>query len=320
MDEPSAGETGRTVRTARTTFRVLDAVQRRERVGVTELASELEMSKSAAHRHLATLVAEGRVEKVDGEYRQTTRETDGAEMVFAVVEVLKRLGEATPAEVTAEIDQTEATVTHYLSWLESRGYVVERDGKYANGLKFLDVGERVKYETGIFDIASEQVDHLAAESDELALLSVFEHDENVLLYKSHGADAIQTAHEIGLREPLHCSALGKAILSELPREQVEGILERQGMPAFTEHTITDPEDLFRDLAETRERGYAIDNQEAKPGIRCLAAPVVVEERDLYGAVSITGPESRMRGDRFETTLPELVTGAANVIEVNSIYV
>jgi DNA-binding IclR family transcriptional regulator len=320
MDESETDDAGRTVKTARTTFRVLDEVGAREQVGVTELASALGLSKSAVHRHLTTLVAEGRIEKHDGEYRRSLRETAGADVSFAIVEALKELGGGTPSEVAASVGRSESTVSHYLSWLEEKGYITGQGDEYQNGLKFLDIGERVKHGTGIFDIAAEQVDQLADESGELALMSLLEHGQNVLLYKSHGADAIQTSHEIGLREPLHCSGLGKAILSELPREQVERIVDKHGLPAFTEHTITDRETLFESLDRTHERGYAVDDQEAKPGIRCIAAPVVLEERELYGAVSVTAPRSRMKGERFESSIPELVTGAANVIEVNSIYI
>jgi DNA-binding IclR family transcriptional regulator len=319
MDELSSDEAGRTVQTARTTFRVLDAVTTREQAGVTELAEALELSKSAVHRHLTTLVAEGRVEKRDGEYRRSLRDTEGVSVAFAVVEALKELQSATAEEIAAAVGRSTATVSHYLSWLESEGYITRQGEEYQNGLRFLDIGERVKHGTGIFDIAAEQVDDLAAECGELVLMSLLEHGQNVLLYKSHGPDAIQTSHEIGLREPLHCSGLGKAILSELPRERVERIVDEHGLPAFTEHTITDREELFAELDRTRERGYAIDDEEAKPGIRCIAAPVVIGDGDLYGAVSVTAPQSRMRNERFEETLPELVTGAANVIEVNSIY-
>lgn len=319
MSEEHDDDAGRTVKTARTTFRVLDEVTARERVGVTELASALDLSKSAVHRHLTTLVAEGRIEKHDGEYRRSLRETEGATLVFAIVEALKGLESATPQRVAAELDRSAATVAHYLSWLEGQGYVTRQGDEYQNGLRFLDIGERVKYATGVFDIAAEEVDELAEESGELALMSLLEHGQNVLLYKAHGPDAIHTSHEIGLREPMHCSGLGKAILSELPREQVERIVDEHGLPAFTEHTITDRGELFEALDQARERGYAIDDEEAKPGIRCIAAPVVLEEHNLYGAVSVTAPQSRMRGEWFEETLPEMVTGAANVIEVNSIY-
>jgi DNA-binding IclR family transcriptional regulator len=259
------------------------------------------------------------VEKHDGEYRRSLRETQAVSVAFAIVEALKGLGSATAAQLASELNRSEATVSHYLSWLERSGYVTRQGDTYQNGLKVLDIGERVKHRTGIFDIAAEEVDKLAEESGELALMSVLEHGQNVLLYKSHGPDAIQTSHETGLREPLHCSGLGKAILSELPRDQIEHIIDEHGLPAFTEHTITDRDALFEELERTTERGYAIDEQEAKPGIRCIAAPVVIEERDLYGAVSVTAPQSRMQGERFEETLPELVTGAANVIEVNAIY-
>lgn len=320
MSETNADEPERTVKTARTTFRVLDEVTAREQAGVTELASALDMSKSAVHRHLATLAAEGRVENRDGQYRRSLRETQGVDLAFAIVEALKHLDSATTEKIASEVNRSPATVSHYLSWLKRNGYITQQDDVYKNGLKFLDIGERVKYGTGIFDIAVEQVDELAAESGELALLSVLEHGQNVLLYKSHGDEAIQTSHEIGLREPLHCSGLGKAILSKLSRERVDRIVDEHGLLPFTEHTITDRDELFAELDRTRERGYAIDDQEAKPGIRCIAAPVVIEERELYGAVSVTAPQSRMKGERFEESIPELVSGAANVIEVNSIYI
>lgn len=320
MADDHVDEGKHTVQTAQTTFRVLDAVRARERAGVTELAAALDMSKSAVHRHLTTLVAEDRVEKHDGEYRRALRETESTDVVFEIVEVLKELGRATPAEVATAVDKSERTVSHYLSWLETKQYVTRQGETYQNGLRFLDIGERVKHGTGIFDIAVEQVDALAEESGELALLSVLEHGQNVLLYKSSGTDAIQTSHEIGLREPLHCSGLGKSILSALPRERVERIVDEYGLPAFTENTITDREELFAELERSRDRGFAIDDEEAKPGIRCIAAPVVIGDGKLYGAVSITAPESRINGERLEETLPEAVTGAANVIEVNSIYV
>lgn len=318
-DKPSA-DSSDTVHTVHTAFRVMEELTRRGTTGVTELADALDISKSAAHRHLSTLVIEGYVEQVDGGYCRTIRQTDSVELTFGIIEVLNNRGDASAATIADELGYPEQTVQYYLSWLEDEAYITNRGDSYENGLKFLDIGERVKHSTGVFDIAAEEVDRLAAESDEVALFSVEEHGENVLMYKSSGANAIHTSHEIGLREPLHCSGLGKAILSELPRERVESIIDDHGLPSFTENTITSREALFEELEAIADRGYAIDDEEAKPGIRCVAAPVVIGDGDLFGGVSVTGPRSRMVGDRIDETLPELVTGVANVIEVNAIYV
>jgi DNA-binding IclR family transcriptional regulator len=310
----------RTVKTVETSFEILDRLEERGEVGVTELAAMLDISKSAVHRHLTTLVDRGRVVNVDGYYRPVSRDAHGVKPTVEIIEALHELHSATPAAIAAEIDRSEETIAAYLHQLEQAEFVVRRGEKYQNGLKFLDIGERVKYNTGIFDIVAEELDKLAAESDELALFSVMEHGQNVLLYKAEGEDAIRTTHEIGLREPMHCSALGKAILAELPDDQVRTIADQQGLEPFTENTITDVDDLLADLEETRERGYSIDMEEAKPGMRCVAASVTSENTSLYGAVSIAAPKNRMQGELFEEEFPELVKGAANVIELNSIYV
>lgn len=310
----------RTVQAVETAFEILDYLDAHGQAGVTELSAALDISKSAVHRHLATLVERGRVLNTDGTYRPTTGNVRGVGSVFDIIEALNEMQSATPDEIAAQTEDPTPATTAYLDRLEDLEYVVEQDGVYQNGLKFLDIGERVKYNTGIFDIVAEEVDKLAAESGELALFSVMEHGQNVLLYKSHGEEAIQTTHEIGLREPMHCSALGKAILAELPDERIQRVVDRHGLPQFTEQTITDRETLLEALEETRDRGYALDMEEAKPGMRCVAASVSSENSPLHGAVSIAAPKSRMQGDRFETEIPELVKGAANVIELNSIYI
>ena len=310
----------RTVQAVETAFEILDYLDAHGQAGVTELSESLDISKSAVHRHLVTLVERDRVLNDDGTYFPTRQNVRGVTPIFDIIEALNELQNATPEEIAAETDQSTSVTKTYLDRLEEIAYVVEQNGTYRNGLKFLDIGERVKYNTGIFDIVAEEVDKLAAESGELALFSVVEHGQNVLLYKAHGEDSIQTTHEIGLREPMHCSGLGKAILATLSDEHVERIVDRHGLAKFTDQTITDRETLFEALKETRQRGYALDMEEAKPGMRCVAASVSSENSPLHGAVSIAAPKSRLQGDRLETEIPELVEGAANVIELNSIYV
>jgi len=93
------------------------------------------------------------------------------------------------------------------------------------------------------------------------------------------------------------------------------VIERHGLEAATEQTISDRDELRNELAETRERGYAVDNEERIAGIRCIAAPVTTDG-GVAGAVSVSAPRSRMSGDRFNEEVPSAVLGAANVIEIN----
>lgn len=100
---------------------------------------------------------------------------------------------------------------------------------------------------------------------------------------------------------------------------METILDRHGMPAITDHTITDRKELFDALGRVRERGYAYDNQEHIKGMRWVAAPITNDEGRAIAAVSVSSSKSRMREERFTEEIPESVLRTSNVIEVNLVY-
>jgi DNA-binding IclR family transcriptional regulator len=91
------------------------------------------------------------------------------------------------------------------------------------------------------------------------------------------------------------------------------------MPAITASTITDEGELFKQFEEIREQGYAVDFEERVRGMRCIAAPILDDDDKPLGAVSISGPKSRMQGQRFDDEVPKKVIRTANVIEVNMSY-
>jgi DNA-binding IclR family transcriptional regulator len=100
-------------------------------------------------------------------------------------------------------------------------------------------------------------------------------------------------------------------------QRVENILESSELTPRTDRTITDPAVLRDQLEEVCERGYAIDDEETVPGIRCVAVPVVIGDPEVLGAVSVSGPTSRMTEEHVSERISEQVLGAANVIEVNA---
>lgn len=103
----------------------------------------------------------------------------------------------------------------------------------------------------------------------------------------------------------------------MPRERVETIVEHNGLPEFTPEIITEREALFEKLDRIRERGYAFDNEEKIHGLKCVATPITGPDGDVLGAISVSGPLSRMTGDRFSEEISGMVTRSANVIEINT---
>jgi IclR family acetate operon transcriptional repressor len=123
--------------------------------------------------------------------------------------------------------------------------------------------------------------------------------------------------EVGRRTFPHSTAVGKAILAHRPDDEVLRLLKRTGMNRHTDHTITDPDQFLAALAETRARGYALDDGEQEVGVRCIA--VVVPEAPQPMALSMSGPLPRMGDDVVRRAAPLLhKTAAAISAELNRI--
>nr|WP_244257329.1 IclR family transcriptional regulator C-terminal domain-containing protein [Halomicrobium sp. IBSBa] len=115
------------------------------------------------------------------------------------------------------------------------------------------------------------------------------------------------------------TALGNAILAHLPEDRVDEIIEQHGLPEMTENTITERDELFERLKRVRTEGVAFDDEARVKGLRCVAVPIVNNDDVVEGAISVSGPTSRLQGDRFRSKLPAKLKSVANVIELNITY-
>jgi DNA-binding IclR family transcriptional regulator len=238
---------------------------------------------------------------------------------IGILEALKDGDGAGITELAAELDLTKGTVHNHLSTLADRGFVVKEDDQYHVGLRFFEFGEYAKGRQEVYRLAKSEVENLADTTGKLANLLVEEHGRGIYLHRAKGNSTLSLDTGAGSRVHLHNTALGKAILANLSRERVDAILDTHGMPAETENTITDREALYAELAGIRDRGYAFDREERAEGIRCVAAPIRTNDGRILGAISVAGAKSRMRGDHYESELPEMVHDAASVIGINATY-
>jgi len=237
---------------------------------------------------------------------------------FDVVETLQELDGAGVTEVAEHLGLPRSTAHDHLRTLEELELVVNEDGTYRAGTRFLEFGGYVRRGMKVFEVAKPELKKLAEQTGEHTNLMVEEHGRGVFLYKTEGENAVKLDTYNGYRVPLQTTALGKAIMAHMPEERVRDILERHGMPAVTDRTVTDEDVLFEQLEEVRERGYAVDVEERVLGMRCIAAPIL-NDSEVLGAISVSGPKNRMQGDRFEEEIPSQVLRTANVIEVNLTY-
>mgnify|MGYP002277928853 FL=1 len=236
-----------------------------------------------------------------------------------IIHALEQLQGAGVTELAEHLDMPKGTVYTHLATLKEQKYVVKQDGKYQLGLHFLSLGEFVKKDNALFNAGRSEIERLAEETDEYVHLVTEEHGDLIYLHEARGQNAVgKNYFEKKLEKPgyLHSSAYGKAILAYLPETRVEEIIEESGLPQRTEKTLTSRDELFEELDSIREQGYAQNDEEEIFGTRAVGAPILDKNETVLGAVSITKPTSRMQGDDFHKTVPDLVTSAANVIEVN----
>lgn len=238
---------------------------------------------------------------------------------FRIIQCLKTLDGARVTDLADELGMGKSTVHNHLRTLVDEGYVIQRDEAYHLGLQFLELGGYIRNQMDVYELAEPEVKTLAEQTDELANFAVPERGKAVYIYRSKGSRAVDLDTYAGMRAYMHNTALGKAILAHLPRNRVESILDHHGMPAETDNSITDRERLAEELERVRSEGYAQDHEERLGGLRCVAAPIKSTDDVVRGAISVAAPKSRMKDERYNEEIPEMVRSAANVIELNLKY-
>lgn len=238
--------------------------------------------------------------------------------VFDIVEKIRELRGATLTELSDALDVPKSTLHAYLSTIESLEYVDRTGDEYDLGLKYLDLGIYARNRVEMLSQSDQVLKDLAKESREVVWLAVENRGKVVYVATERDSQSVRTYEEVGKHEYMHCSASGKAILAHLSERQVPEIIDRYGLPAKTDNTITEAGTLFEELASVRERGYAMNDQETAEGISAISAPVVVDDA-VHGSVTVAGPANRINEGERMGEIVRLVKGASEEIELNMKY-
>ena len=211
-----------------------------------------------------------------------------------------------------------STAHRLVNVLCERGYAMKEPtgGKYRLTLRTFEIGSRVSGVWNLLSAAKPFLDELAAFSQEAVHL--VERDGNcvVYLYKAEPfQQLVRMASHTGLRNPMYCTGVGKSILSLLSDEELAKIWETENLITYTPYTITDLEAMKQELALTRQRGYAMDNEEHELGVRCIAMPVRNWDGKPVAAVSISAPAMRLDSDEIRRLLPKLRNAAAQISQM-----
>lgn len=241
------------------------------------------------------------------------------ETCFGIIETMRDHSELGLEDIAGAMDIANSTTYEHLATLEEAGYVVHEPGGYRLSMKFLDHGMKARtYHKDLVDVAEPVIEQLVDETKETVNLIVEERGKAVYVTRWTGERGIPTNSWVGKSKPLHTLSAGKAILAGLPPERVDRIVDREGLTGGSENAISTREELATELETVREQGYAKNDRESDRRIRAIGA-AIMSDGDVEGAVSVAGPADRLKGQYFETNLPDLVLGVCNEIELKLTY-
>ncbi len=214
-------------------------------------------------------------------------------------------------ELSQALGLGKSTVHRLLASLAARDYVRKnpQTERYCLGFKAFEVGSLVAGRGAIREVAAPFLRSLMLASKETVHLGVLDEWDVVYIDKIESHHPLQMFSRIGRRAPLHCTALGKALLAFQPADFMDRFLRRR-LKAYTPSTLTDPALLRRELERVRAGGHAIDDEEFAVGLKCIAAPLRDHTRRVVASLGIAGPAVRFADERVPR-LAALVREAAS---------
>jgi DNA-binding IclR family transcriptional regulator len=242
----------------------------------------------------------------------------GSQTLNRALSALLRIGESGPrgltlAECSSTLGYSKPTVHRILRTLEASGFLrVDRDrGLYTLGVANLRLGMAFLEQLDLRDEALPILRELGERTGETVHLGVLDGSDVVYIEKVESRHAVRMFSQIGRTMPAYSTGVGKAILAFLTDDELERALPERLEPR-TSATITDRDELRKNLAAVRRRGYSTDEIENEEGIRCVGAPVFDHTGIACAGISVAGPASRVTSDRTRE-LGELVQDAALAI-------
>jgi DNA-binding IclR family transcriptional regulator len=222
-------------------------------------------------------------------------------------------GELSLEDITRLSGMNKSTTRRIVLSLIECGFLKQtrKRGKYSLGMKFLDYAKTVKKYNPIVDIAAPYLTEMGQIIDETVSLAVWDGRTAAICQSVHPSHPLRVTSYEGTMGGLHYNSLGKAILAEISEEELPRHLNGN-LTRFTHNTITDINDLKKQLMIIRREGVAIDDEEGFLGIRGIAAALKNNEGNVVGSITILGPSIRLTREKLQECIPIVKEAALNI--------
>lgn len=230
-----------------------------------------------------------------------------------IVEAIKNEKEQTISSLADELKLSVSTVHGHIKTLEQRGYVVRKNNEIQLGMKFFHLGKLALDRIQILEQAELTAEALSEQTNHEVDFNVAENGRLIALIHKLG-QADQPGFQVGSYFYLHNTGSGKALLAAKPTSYVNQVVDYWGLPAETEKTITDRNELLRDLEQVEERGYSICDEEWLEGFRSVGRAVRGPEGEVLGAMAVGGPIYRLDMEKIRNGIGEMLIKAVDTLE------
>ncbi|THH35943.1 IclR family transcriptional regulator [Aliishimia ponticola] len=215
-------------------------------------------------------------------------------------------------DLQAQSDLPKATLYRLVQTLVQQSMLAyDPDSQtYSLGVRLVRLAHAAWQQSSLAPIARPSLDDLSARIGETVHLAQLDNAQVLYVDKRNAAQPVQMFSGAGKVGPAYCTGVGKAMLAFLDPVQLEAALAQQSYHRFTDTTLTSADALRGELATIRAEGHAFDREEHEPGIICIAVPILAESGRMLGAMSVTGPTTRMTLDDLTKLAPQLKDTAA----------
>lgn len=202
-------------------------------------------------------------------------------------------------DISEQLGLYKSNVHNIVDTFVKAGYLEQNpeNEKYRLGVKILELGNVISSNMNIRKLMLPYMQELADYANETVYLGMPSESEVIYLESSSPKNKLSTRSMLGVKAPLYCTGIGKAMLAFLPQETAETVCAK-GLRKYTDQTIAERDTLFAELAGIRARGYSVDNMEHEYGIKCVGVPIVNKRRQVIAGLSVSGPSLRFDDDKI----------------------
>lgn len=218
-------------------------------------------------------------------------------------------------ELSEVLNIYPSSIHRILDTLNYLGYIEKKldSDKYQIGIKAIELGMAKLNQVDLIKDATPYLEALSKEFNENIYLGVLFEGEVMYEAKKEAPRKIRLTTHVGVRTPVHCTALGKVLIADLSKEEREKIIGNKRLQRFTKNTIIDKKVLENEIEKVKKLGYAIDNEENENEIKCIASPIKDNNGKVIAAISISGPSYRFNNSDEQKIMIKAVIGTAKKI-------